>query len=258
MNGTDIDVRLIERTESTNELALSAIDQGESAGTAFVADHQTAGRGRRERDGSRRRWFSPPGKNLYLSVVVRPRVQVARAAAITLAVGVELVELLRETTGVDVQLKWPNDLYVGDRKLAGILTEAATGPSGLKGAAVGVGMNVNVAADAFPDELQQVATSLLLESGHTHDRLGLSLAVIRRIVDAVGRFERAGLEPFSHRLDRWNYLQGRAVTVQLGGETRRGVARAIGDNGGLVVDFDDGRHHEVVSGEVIVDHLRKR
>ena len=249
--GSNSDIQLVGQTASTNELALAAIDDGAPAGTAFVADCQTAGRGRRSTGGERRAWFSPPGKNLYLSVVVRPNVDVAAASGITLAVGAVLVELLRETTGVDVQLKWPNDLYANDRKLGGILTEATSGAGGLKAAVVGLGLNVNVGTDEFPEPLRPVATSLYAESEQRHDRMSLALRIIDAVIGAADEFESRGLAAFSQRLQQWNYLEGRRVSV----DGCPGVADAIGDDGGLVVEFDDGTRRQVVSGEVLVEGL---
>lgn len=249
---SDLSIVLLDQTESTNALALEAIDDGEPEGRVFVADHQTAGRGRRESGGERRRWFSPAGQNLYLSVVVRPDVAVERAAALTIAVGVELVALLREETEVEVTLKWPNDLYVGDRKLGGILTEAVTDSSGLRGAAVGLGLNINNEAKDFPSELREIATSLRAVSGRRFDRLSLALSIPAAIVDASDRYSVEGLEPFVERIGSWDYLQGRRVSVVDNRRERSAVADGIGADGGLIVEFDDGSRREIVAGEVAV------
>lgn len=248
-------IELMVEAESTNDLALSAIADGEPEGTVFVADRQTSGRGRRDVKGGRRQWFSPAGKNLYLSVVIRPKIEMERLAAITLAVGVAIVEVLREKTGVDIWLKWPNDLYVGDRKLGGILTEGSMGTGGIDGAAVGLGLNVNVVEGDLPEELRPIATSLRRESGTVHDRLDLTLAVSGAIVDASGEYALHGLEAFGDRLARYDGLTGRAVEVLKADAPRPGMARGIGESGGLLVEYEDGTTEEVISGEVVVPGL---
>lgn len=254
--GEQLNITLLEETDSTNSRALAAARRGAEAGTVFIADRQTAGRGRRESQ-QRRRWFSPADKNLYLSVVLRPAIDVERASAITIAAGAELADMIRSSTGTDVELKWPNDLYVGDRKLGGILTEAVTGADGLKAVVVGVGINVNVEPCDFPRALREAATSLKIETGRHSDRLSLGLAAVRAIVEAGRQFREAGLEAWSERLERWNYLRDRRVTVRQDGQTRSGIARAIGTEGGLVVEFDDGRRSQIRSGEVDVEGLSR-
>ena len=257
MNLPEIDLRIVEQATSTNELALEAIAKGAAAGTVFAADSQTQGRGRREIGGDRRQWFSPPGENLYLSVVARPSLSLERSAALTIAVGASLVACLRELTGLEVELKWPNDLYIGERKVGGILTEGVTGSDRLEAVAVGLGLNVNVEAQQFPEELRELATSLRAESGRGYDRLSLLLEMARAILDAVERYRDEGLAVFSGDLQRWDWLRHREVAVEAAGGARRGRACGIGSSGGLRVEFEDGSVQEIISGEVQIVGLRK-
>ncbi len=246
-----VTITVVESAGSTNEMALKALEEGARQGEAFLADRQEAGRGRRHTDGERRVWFSPAGVNLYLSVVVRPDVPPHRLAPITLAVGASVVERLREKTGVDLWLKWPNDIFVGDRKLGGLLTEGAMGPEGLEGAVVGLGINCNVEEEAFPEELRGRATSLRIETGEKVDRLSLAIAVAEAVVDGARRFEAEGLAGFGERIDALDRLKGRSVDVVNGGSVRQGIVQGIGADGGLQVEFD-GDIEEVISGEVRV------
>ncbi len=248
----DLKITLVEEVDSTNSLALKAIKDGAPQGVVFAADRQIAGRGRRHADGSRRPWFSPPGKNLYLSVVIRPQVAVHKSSAITIAVGATLVDTLRQHTGVDVELKWPNDLYVGNTKLGGILTEAVTSPAGLQGAAVGIGINVNVTGEDFPDEICDIATSLVEHRGRLVDRMGLLFEVAGAVIDASETFAEQGLEAFSTILERHDWLYGKQVHIEDGSRCGFGEAIGIGAGGGLRVRFDDGTISEIVSGEVSV------
>ena len=241
-----LNITLFREVESTNALALAALKEGAPEGTVFVADRQSAGRGRRQPGGERRPWFSPPGKNLYFSVVARPAVAVDQSAGLTLAVGVELADMLRRSTKLEIEVKWPNDLYVGERKLGGILTEGVTKARGLDGVAVGVGLNINAEVDEFPEELRQRATSLVDETGGVYDRLALAVEAPEVVLDACERYADEGLAAFSQRLKRWDWLRDRPVLV----EGAEGRARGIGSRGGLKVEFDDGRIEEVISGEV--------
>lgn len=248
-------ITLVAKTASTNGLAMEALGQGAPQGTAFIADAQMAGRGRRQSAGAHKEWFSPAGQNIYLSVVIRPAVKPEKLSAITLAVGVALVELLRQETGLDIWLKWPNDLYIGARKLGGVLTEGMVGHKGVEGAVVGVGLNVNMGAAELPGELKELATSLLMESEVAYDRLTLALKLVEAIVDVSDIYAEGGLEVFRKRLDKMDRLGGRVAEVDLDGEAQRVVVEGIGERGGLVVRFSDGESKEVLGGEVRVHGL---
>ena len=248
-------IALYGAVASTNEIALKALQDGARAGTVILADSQEAGRGRRHGDGERRRWFSPARKNLYVSVVIRPRVPAERLAPITLAVGASVVEMLRRETGADLWLKWPNDIYAGDRKVGGILTEGSMGSRGLEGAVVGLGLNCNAGASDFPEELRGIATSLREVTGQVVDRLTLGLSASRAIAEAAQAYEEGGLPAFLSRIEALDRLKGREVIVVNGEEEKRGEAQGIGAGGGLLVHYEDGSDAEVTSGEVRIPSL---
>lgn len=250
-----LDIELLEETESTNDLAIGALEAGAAAGKVFVADHQSSGRGRRNPDGSRRVWHSPPGKNLHLSMALRPKVPAEKLSAFTLAAGVALVEAIQEICGLNPWLKWPNDLYVGERKLAGVLTEAVSGPEGVRGIVVGVGLNVNVRRRDFPEELNPLVTSLREEKGEKIDRLELTLGVAKKLFAAAEEYEARGLEAFSERLRQFDGLAGRLVEIRENGTVSRGAACGIGPRGGLMVEMSEGGTREVVAGEILVHGL---
>ncbi|MFB6263938.1 MAG: biotin--[acetyl-CoA-carboxylase] ligase, partial [Bradymonadaceae bacterium] len=175
-------IELYEKVESTNDLALEAADRGAEAGRCWVADHQTKGRGQRNRDGERNRWFSPPDANIYASLLLRPDLEPSRASAMSLAAGVALAGAIESRGEVELWIKWPNDLYIGERKLAGILTEASTADGELSAVVVGFGLNVNATEEQFEGELAGRATSLRAETGRRWDRMGLSLEIRRRLL----------------------------------------------------------------------------
>jgi len=235
---------------STNDVAMDRITRSAKAfaerssveGLIVVADEQTAGRGRRGHT-----WFSPPGAGLYVSVVLAPatsRVDPARATMLTtLAAGVALAEGIESATGLRADMKWPNDLHVSRRKLAGILAEGA-------GDTVVLGYGINVTTAALPPELRDRATSLETELGRPVDRaivLVETLAALsRRYADLLdGRFDAI--------LDAWRARArlaiGARVTWSPAGETLSGVTAGIDDRGALLVRVGD-RIERIVSGEV--------
>ncbi|HET6956931.1 MAG TPA: biotin--[acetyl-CoA-carboxylase] ligase [Vicinamibacterales bacterium] len=228
---------------STNDVALARAE----AGLVVVADEQTAGRGRRGHT-----WFSPPGSGLYVSVVVAPAsspIDPSRATTLlTLAAGVALAEGIEEGCGLQVDLKWPNDLQVSRRKLGGILAESS-GVGSRDSVVVGYGLNV--LSTAFPRELGDRATSLETELGRAVDRhhlLAETLAALSR------RYEDLLAGRFDAILDAWRRrapgATGARVAWTTNASARSGVTAGIDDLGALLVKVDD-RVERIVSGEVI-------
>jgi BirA family biotin operon repressor/biotin-[acetyl-CoA-carboxylase] ligase len=222
---------------STNDAAASLAEGG-----VVVADQQTAGRGRRGQA-----WFSPPGSGLYVSVVLAPHratIEPLRATQLlTLGAGVAISEALETAAGLRADLKWPNDLYVGHRKLAGILAESS-------GDTVVLGYGINVATSAFPPELRDRATSIETELGRGVDRDELFVetlaALSRRYEDLLsGRFDAI--------LDAWRRRApgavGARVARTIGGAVESGVTAGIDDRGALLVRVGD-RTERIVSGEL--------
>jgi BirA family biotin operon repressor/biotin-[acetyl-CoA-carboxylase] ligase len=232
---------------STNDVAVALSAQGECEGAVVTADEQTAGRGRRGRS-----WFSPAGSGLYVSVVLTPgraRLDPTRAATLlTLAAGVALAEAVSAATGLTVDLKWPNDLHVERRKLAGILAEAV-GAEPSDGAIV-LGYGINVAPAAYPPELADRATSLETELGRSVDRAALlveTLAALARRYDDLleGRFDAI--------LDAWRARAPASVGARIqwtdASGRQSGVTAGIDEHGRLLVRSGD-RVERIVAGEV--------
>lgn len=232
---------------STNDVAAALAEAGRE-GAVVIADQQTAGRGRHGR-----RWFSPPGSGLYISVVLTP----ARAgpsateratALLTLAAGVALVDAVEATTGLAPDLKWPNDLLVGRRKLAGILAESAVSESGPLHVALGYG--INVSTSAYPSELAARATSLESELGRPIERGALCAATLAaleaRYADLVaGRFDAI--------LDAWRRRapshQGARVAWSTPRGPQTGLTAGVDEGGALLVRVGD-RVDRIVAGEI--------
>jgi BirA family biotin operon repressor/biotin-[acetyl-CoA-carboxylase] ligase len=230
------DVRRLAETDSTNRDALDLARQGAPDGVVVVADHQRAGRGRLGRV-----WSAPPGASLLVSVLLRPDLRPDDRHLAVVAAAVAMADAVAATTGVVAELKWPNDLLVGDRKLAGILAEAA-------GDAIVVGIGVNLEWPVIPAELEGIATACNLEGGRPTTRDDLLDAFLARYADRLG--DLAGTRrAYEDRLA----TIGRAVRVERPGAALVGTATGIDASGRLLVEVD-GQLHAVAAGDVV--HLR--
>ncbi len=239
----NFEIRRFESIDSTNRYLLDEARRGAPAGVVAVADHQTAGRGRRGRS-----WVAPAGSSLLVSVLLRLHLPAARVHLLTMAAGVAVCEAVEASAGFTPALKWPNDVVVGPRKLAGVLAESDLGASG-EARAVVVGAGVNVDWPELPPELAGTATACNLVAGRPVDRDELldafleHLAAHARAVDGVVTEYRRLLSTL-----------GRRVRVETANGTLTGTAVDIGDTGELVVEEEAGETIAVHAGDVV--HLR--
>jgi BirA family biotin operon repressor/biotin-[acetyl-CoA-carboxylase] ligase len=224
---------------STSDRLKALAREGAAEWTVVLADEQSGGRGREGRE-----WASPPG-GLYVSVLLRPRV--AAIGLLPLAAGLAVVEAVAEH-GVAAELKWPNDVVVGGRKLAGVLSEAATGAGGVEWVAIGIG--VNVAPSALPAQLRANAATLA-DGGRTPPTVAvLAAAVLARLrvwYDALGRSPRVVLDAWRRRALAW---WGETVEVRTAVDVVRGRLLDLDDEGALLVSLEGGGTRRVLSGEV--------
>lgn len=229
--------------DSTNDYALKLLGEKALHGTVVVADHQTKGRGRLSRV-----WYSPPGKNLYLSVIVRPFVPVSLAFRVTMFSSCAVCELLREL-GMNALIKWPNDVYVSGKKISGILTEASVEASGnVKFYVVGIGINVNMAYSDFPIDIRDFATSVMIEKGEPVPRRKLFLRLME-LLEKWYNICLINVEEAWMYWRRYNYTLGKRVVVD---EKVTGEAIGVTPMGYLLVRLDDGKVERVVAGDLQV------
>jgi BirA family biotin operon repressor/biotin-[acetyl-CoA-carboxylase] ligase len=230
---------LLAETTSTSDLARNAARDGAPHGATWVAEQQTSGRGRRGHA-----WISPAGEGLLFSVLLRIPCAPARIPPIALVAGLAVRDAVA-ACGAPAQIKWPNDVLVGERKLAGVLVEAVTIGSRVEGIVVGVGINVHTRS--FPPELADRATSVALVALAPPDRAsilaGILAALDRDVHVVVGR----GLGLLHDRLERHDALRGKRVRSDTGDE---GLASGIDDDGRLLVRRDDGVVTRWSAGEV--------
>ena len=246
-------IHVLEAVDSTNDIALAAAEAGDAHGSCWIADHQRSGRGRREVGGQQRSWHSPSGKNLYLSLLLRPNLAPNIAAPLTLAAALGVRRALVQTSPAldeDLWIKWPNDLYHGDRKLGGILTEGVMTGAKLDAVIVGIGLNINIAASDFPEEITEIATSTLAATGEPIDRLALALEVRREVLIASQILIEDGLEAILDELRAHDRSKGRTVFATRGEDEIEGVSQGIDDKGHLRVELEDGSILSVQAGEV--------
>ncbi len=239
-------IECYERLDSTMDTATARARAGCPEGAVVVAETQTAGRGRRGRV-----WHSPTGINLYFSVVLRPTIATHQVGPVTLVAGLALARAVAEVSDVRPRIKWPNDLYCGTRKLAGILTELSAELDQVHHVVVGVGLNVNAAHEDFPPELRATATSLRIESGAPpYRRAQLLAAFLNHFERAYDRFAATGFEPFLADIEALSAVRGRRIEVDLGARCIVGRALGVGSDGALTVELETGERIALHSGEI--------
>jgi BirA family transcriptional regulator, biotin operon repressor / biotin---[acetyl-CoA-carboxylase] ligase len=231
------------RVESTQAVAFALAADGASDRTVVIAEAQSAGRGRRGRT-----WHDEPGASLLTSIILRPRLTPARLPMLSLTAGIAVAEALERVTGLSPRLKWPNDVLVDGRKLAGILLESRLGASSLgAGTAplVVLGIGVNLAQRAFPAELADRATSVFLASGRRVEPDALLGPLLETLDAWRARLETEGGAPIR---ERWRSLAdtlGRRVAI----DGIVGIAADVDEDGALIV-VDGPTRHRVMAGEV--------
>ena len=241
-------IRYFDEVDSTNRAALDLARGGAEHGTVVVAETQTAGRGRLGRS-----FFSPPGQNLYASVVLRPEIDVSAAPTLLLAAGVAVAEAVVEELGRrdGVELKWPNDLLLGGRKASGILMELVTEEARVAYAVLGVGVNLNVDPASFPDEFRERATSVAAFAGRPVDRLAFTRRLFRSLEGVIDTHGRGGFAALRGRYDAFFAMVGRLVRVsEVGGKSIEGRVDGLAESGALLVRRADDRVVTVLAGDV--------
>jgi len=234
------------RVGSTNAEAMQAAAAGATEGSVFLAEEQTSGRGRGGHS-----WTSPPSTGIYCSSIVRPSVSPADALLLSLIAGLAVAHAIEEVTGVKPDLRWPNDLMIGDKKFCGILTEMNAEVTRVRYAVVGIGINVN--QREFPPELAEIATSLRIETGREWSRVEL-LASLLQSLDReyralnTGDFAAVRADIFRRFEQASSYARGKHVTVDEDGGYE-GVTAGLDQRGFLLVETGSGVK-TVLSGSV--------
>ena len=239
------DVRWLAETDSTQRVARELARDGAAEGTVVIAEAQSAGRGRLGRT-----WHSPRGVNLYCSIVLRPALPPAAVPQVALVAGVAVAAALAETAGCTPRIKWPNDVLVDGRKVAGALTEMEAEVERVQHVILGIGVNLNAAQSAFPPELRDRATSLFLATGRKVDRAAVTGRLLAALEARYGRFLEGGFEAVRPEWESYSCLTGTDVRVASPDGEVAGRVLGLDADGALRVARPDGTSTRIIAGEV--------
>jgi BirA family transcriptional regulator, biotin operon repressor / biotin---[acetyl-CoA-carboxylase] ligase len=231
--------------DSTNVRARMIADRGAPEGTVVVAEAQLKGKGRRGRS-----WFSPAAEGIYVSVILRPRVPPPEAPQLVLMAAVAAAEALLAQTALPVSVKWPNDILVGGKKVAGILTEMRLAGDRIDHVVIGMGVNVNTPAESLPPEIAAIATSLCAVTGRTFSRVGLLRAYLEKLEGWYALFRERRFEPIRERWLEIARIIGKQVKIAGVDRTYEGEVVDIDPTGFLILKSPDGGVQRILAGDV--------
>jgi BirA family biotin operon repressor/biotin-[acetyl-CoA-carboxylase] ligase len=234
-------------TVSTNTVASQLAAEGAAEGTVVLADAQTGGKGRLGR-----RWESPPGVNVYCSVILRPPISPLHSPQLTLLSAVATAEAIERTSGLVPAIKWPNDILVNGFKVAGMLNELSAETERVDYLILGIGVNVNMERDQFPGDLRHPASSLALEAGRAVERIPFVQSLLVSLDRLYDEYLRNGFPPVR---DAWlarSAVMGRRVKVDTGSGIVFGTVEGIDEIGALLLKTDGGSLERVLAGDVSV------
>jgi BirA family biotin operon repressor/biotin-[acetyl-CoA-carboxylase] ligase len=235
-----------QSVQSTNDIAAELAGRGAEHGAIVTADQQTKGRGRLGRT-----WYSPPGTGIYVSVLLRPRFTPDRAPGLAIMTAVALADAISEYLPGEVQIKWPNDVWINGRKTAGILTELSAEQGRIHYVVIGVGINVNQGVGNFPEDIRPIATSLRRALKRKVRRVDLLHTFLLNLEKAYAAYEKSGLKSMHRKVRAYSALIGEEITVRTGRHETRGRAVDIDLDGRLILEVE-GRREAVTAGEVTV------
>ncbi len=239
------EIRVFKETDSTNDIVDKLAHDGVPEGIVVFAESQTQGRGRLGR-----RWLSPPGKGLWFSLLLRPDLNPMAATQLTVISAVAVARAIERETGLSPGIKWPNDIMFGQRKCAGILIELSAEIDHIRHAVLGIGLDVNLSREEFPEELREIATSLRAEAGRPLDRPALAAALLRELDHVYSRLCAGDFHQVGDEWMRRCTTLGRRVTLRVGDRTITGTAEALDDEGALLVRNEHGRVERILGGDV--------
>jgi len=232
--------------DSTNVYAHQLAEEGAAEGEIVIAEGQTLGKGRLGR-----KWVSPPYLNLYLSVIVRPKLPPAHASQITLMSAVALAETVQSFIAFPPDIKWPNDIMVRGKKLAGILTESSCEGDRIRFMVLGIGVNLNFPPELMPETIQDRATSIMMVTRRPVDRGAFTCRLIQNLDRCYGDLEDRGFSLMARRWESFFSLRGKRVRVEMTDEKILGKALGIDTDGALLLEDDQGAVRRIVAGDVI-------
>jgi BirA family biotin operon repressor/biotin-[acetyl-CoA-carboxylase] ligase len=242
------DIRVFERTTSTNDIIARLARDGAREGAVVFAESQSRGRGRLGRV-----WISPARKGLWFSILLRPDLSPQSATQVMVAGATALARAIALQTKLVPEIKWPNDVLIRGKKVAGILTELTAELDHVREIVLGVGVDVNLDAGEFPADLRATATSLKIESGRSVDRAELAVCILREMDRDYERIRQGQFEVVAGQWQERCSTLGREVAIRVGERVIRGRAESLDGDGALLVRSQHGRLERIIGGDVTLE-----
>ena len=233
-----------DKAESTNTIAVELSKKGGPEGTVVIAEEQTKGKGRLGRQ-----WLSGAHKNILMSVIFRPSMETSRLFFITMLSSLSLVKAIQKVTKIRAGIKWPNDIYIGNKKTAGILTEMDAGEDKINYVVVGIGLNVNFNPSDYP-EISEIATSLMKEGGIEFSRTLLLKNILEEIEKWYELLKKGKYAGIYNEWKRHSIILGRHVKIISSEQSAEGIAESVGPDGALILVEKDGNRRKILRGDV--------
>jgi BirA family biotin operon repressor/biotin-[acetyl-CoA-carboxylase] ligase len=230
---------------STQDIADKIARDGAEEGTCVIAEKQTSGRGRMSRN-----WASPFKDGVYISIILRPNLKPLHIIQVPLIAGVALVKAIQKTVNLEPSIKWPNDIFISGRKVAGILTEVNCDIDTVHYIILGMGINVNTRKIALPKEVKDIATSLSHECGHEVSRVDFLQSLLSELEKVYTEFVSNGFENIGRQWMTYNNTIGSNISVKDGRNVFEGKAVRIDEDGFLIIQTEDGQTQRIISADV--------
>ncbi|MGG1313430.1 biotin--[acetyl-CoA-carboxylase] ligase [Cohnella laeviribosi] len=238
-------LHLFDSVSSTQDVLRELAEEGAPEGTLVIAEQQTQGRGRMGRV-----WVSPPGKGVWMSLLLRPQVPLQATPQLTLLAAVALRRAVSAVVPLDIGIKWPNDLLVDGKKISGILLESAAEEERLRYVVVGLGISANLEPEDYPEDVASKAVSLKMAAGRPVDRAELIAVTLKEFEELYELYLRDGFEPIRALWEAHSVNLNRKTTLATPRGPIEGIPRGLNDMGGLLVELSDGTLMPVYSAEI--------
>ncbi|MFS0863375.1 biotin--[acetyl-CoA-carboxylase] ligase [Fredinandcohnia sp. 179-A 10B2 NHS] len=234
-----------ETVTSTQKIAHRLAYEGAKEGTIVVAEEQNSGRGRLDRV-----WFSPKHTGIWMSIVLRPSIPPSKAPQLTLLAAVGVVQAIQEVTGMEPDIKWPNDILLKGKKVVGILTELQAETDRINSVIIGIGINVNQQSNDFPQPLKEIATSLAIEKGVKIDRARLIQCILLKIENLYNEYLKSGFTVVKLLWESYATSIGKNIVARTLQGSIEGQAIGITDEGVLMIEDSSGTIHHIYSADI--------
>lgn len=234
-----------DSVESTQKVANELAGNGATEGTIIVADQQTGGRGRLAR-----KWFSPQNTGVWMSLIIKPNIPIYQAPQLTLLTAVAAAKAIEEHISVAPYIKWPNDILLNNKKITGILTEMQAEADSIHSIVIGIGINVNQKLVDFPEELQTIASSLHIETGHLFAREEIISSFLRHFESIYKIYQKEGFTIVKELWESYAISVGKKITATTINEKIVGIALGITDQGVLLIKDEQGQVHSIYSADI--------